>query len=160
MSVPVLDKLNKRGFEVRPDPPGLVVTYPGGRKPPPDTPELLAELRVHKAEVLAILESTLGEPDAWDECAARRDFEAAFDWADQVTPCGCWTWLLDNGHRRLQDDLDVAFDEIDHAFMHRDVEELSLALRRFRRFVQQAVDAYRIGRGGSISAACDPRDLG
>lgn len=153
MSVPVLDKLHERGFEVRPDPPDLVVTYPGGREPPPDTPELLAELRVHKDEVLAILELTPGKPDAWDECAAQRDLNAAFDWADQVTPRGCWVWVLGNGHRRLQDDLDVAFDEIDHAFMDRDVEELLLALGHFRRGVQQAVDAYRIGRGGSISVA-------
>jgi hypothetical protein len=73
MSIPVLEKLHERGFEVHPDPPDLVVTYPGGREPPPDTPELLAELRVHKDEVLAILDWKPGESDTWDKPTARRE---------------------------------------------------------------------------------------
>jgi hypothetical protein len=88
--------------------------------------------------------TVLEELSTWNNHRAKQRQRHAFDWADEVTPCGCWLWLLDNGHRRLQDDLDVAFDEIDHAFMQRDVEALSRALGRFRRVVEQAVSAYRI----------------
>jgi hypothetical protein len=80
----------------------------------------------------------------WNESAARHDLDTVFDWADRVTPPGCWTWLLENGYRRLQDELDVTFDEADDAFMQRDVEALSRALGRFRCVINQAIDTFKL----------------
>ena len=130
-------ELERLGFELIPEPPEHIrVRWPSGPKPN-EAPPLIEELRQNKATVLE-------ELSTWNEHRAKQRQRHAFDWADQVTPPGCWAWLLDNGHRRLQDELDVTFDEADNAFMQRDVGAVSRALGRFRRVVMQAVDTFKI----------------
>ena len=145
MTVAILDKLHDRGFEVRPDPPELVVTYSSGGEPPPDTQELLEELRLHKHEVLAALWSEPAESTEWDYAAACSKRTTAFvDWAQKVTPPGCLAWLLENGYEQLRDELDTAFDVIDEAFERKDSEALARALGRFRHVVNQAIDTFTL----------------
>jgi len=130
-------KLERLGFELIPEPPEHIrVRWPSGPEPD-EAPPLIEELRQNKATVLE-------ELSTWNEHRAKQRQRHAFDWADQVTPPGCWAWLLANGYRRLQDELDITFDEVNQAFAHRDVEALSQALSRFRHVVEQAVSAYKI----------------
>lgn len=101
--------------------------------------EELEELRRHKAEILEAL-------DTWNEDAARRRLAVAWDWADDVTPPGCWAALPADVRRDLQTALDAAYDRIDSAFVDQDPQEFAAGLDAFRAAVMAAVE-HEAGRG-------------
>lgn len=78
----------------------------------------------------------------WDEARERQRLDATFDWADEISPPGCWTWC--STHRPdLRVELDGAYDAINHAFTENNPTALSRALARFGTVVRSAVSAYR-----------------
>lgn len=138
--VEMIDDLRRRGFELIPDPPAIRVRHPSRDVAEASRP-LLDELRAKKNEALEILTSTTREDEWYDE-RARQRLVAAFDWADETTPPGCWTSLDDDVRANLQGKLDAAFDVIDQSFHDQDPAAFEAGLARFREVVEAAAAEY------------------
>jgi hypothetical protein len=71
---------------------------------------------------------------------ARRSLEAAFRWADEVTPPGCWRALPAETRADLQRRLDTVYAVIDDALLRGDARDFDEGIGAFRDLVLAAVE--------------------
>jgi len=139
----LIHRLASLGFELIPDPPDIRVEYRHGTEPPPETPALLDELRVHKQAALELLAEGL----EWNESGERARLDRAYDEADEIA-CGvpswadAWTWCRAE-RPDLADAVDAALDAIDASFKAEDASAHASACHKLVAAVEAVAAEYR-----------------
>jgi len=137
----LLDDLQRRGFELIPEPPNIRVRHASRAELERNRP-LLDELKRRKAEALEILATDR----RWDEEWERARLESAYRWADEEaarTPSwsDAWSWCRAD-RPDLVEAVDAALDAIDDAFRAENVVGNIEACRALRNAVHAAATAY------------------
>lgn len=142
----VVTKLSRLGFELIPEDPAIRVRYSGGSEPPPETPQLLEELRANKDAALHAL-------TRWEETAERKRLESTIDRCDKFWWRGCWEWSVRN-RPDLRDRIDHALDAVSEAWLLKDVATHIRACETLRNTVSEIVAAFQ--RAEPTARTIDP----